>query len=278
MAHDEAARLLSARVRRVRLHPNKRERFMPIDQKVAIVTGGARGIGRACAIALAARGHAIVLVDVLATEMAATRTEIETSGAACRAYEADVSSHIRARDVVADVVSQWGRVDVLVNNAGRSQARGILELTEAEWDATINVNLKSCFNWIQAVAPHMLSARFGRIVSLSSLNAHSGGVTAAVSKVAYAASKAGIIGMTRALAKELAPYVLVNCVCPGLIKTDLVAKALMAERESELVAGISLARPGTPEDVAELIAFLATSEPCYVTGQDITIDGMQFNR
>jgi 3-oxoacyl-[acyl-carrier protein] reductase len=103
-------------------------------------------------------------------------------------------------------------------------------------------------------------------------------VTAAVSKFAYAASKAGIIGMTRALAKELGPQILVNCVCPGLIKTDLVAKALMAERESELLAGIALRRPGLPEDVAELIAFLVTSEPCYVTGQDITIDGMQFNR
>lgn len=251
---------------------------MTIDHKVSIVTGGARGIGRACARALAARGHAIALIDVLEPEMEQTRAEIAATGVPCRAYVADVASHGRAKEVVTDIVAQWGRVDALVNNAGRSQPKGILDITEAEWDATIDVNLKSCFNWIQAAAPHMLAAGHGRIVSLSSLNAHSGGVTAAVSKFAYAASKAGIIGMTRALAKELGPQILVNCVCPGLIKTDLVAKALMAERESELLAGIALRRPGLPEDVAELIAFLVTSEPCYVTGQDITIDGMQFNR
>ncbi|MEZ5815660.1 MAG: SDR family NAD(P)-dependent oxidoreductase [Hyphomicrobiaceae bacterium] len=251
---------------------------MSIERKVSIVTGSARGIGRACARALAERGHAVVLVDVLLPEMERTRAEIEASGVPTLAYEADVASHARAREVVADVMQRWGRIDVLVNNAGRSAPKGILEISEDEWDQTIDVNLKSCFNWIQASAPHMLAAGHGRIVSLSSLNAHSGGVTAAVSKFAYAASKAGVIGLTRALAKELGPSILVNCVCPGLIKTDLVAKALMAEREQELVSGIALKRPGTPEDVAELIAFLATSEPCYITGQDITIDGMQWNR
>lgn len=251
---------------------------MPIDHRVSIVTGGARGIGRACAQALAARGHAVVIVDVLAAEMEQTRAEIEaTPGGHCLAYDADVASHARAREIVADVMARWGRVDVLVNNAGRSQPKGILEITEAEWDATIDVNLKSCFNWIQAVAPHMRTARFGRIVSMSSVNAHTGGVTAAVSRFAYAAAKAGIIGMTRALAKELGPDILVNCVCPGLIKTDLIAKALMAEREEELVRGIALKRPGTPADVAEVVAFLATSNPCFVTGQDITIDGLQWN-
>ncbi|MGE0766352.1 MAG: SDR family NAD(P)-dependent oxidoreductase [Hyphomicrobiaceae bacterium] len=251
---------------------------MSTQDKVSIVTGAARGIGRACARALAAHGHAIALVDVLEPELERTRAEIEAGGAACRAYVADVASHGRAKEVVADIVAGWGRVDVLVNNAGRSQPKGILEISEDEWDATIDVNLKSCFNWVQAAAPHMLAVGHGRIVSLSSLNAHSGGVTAAVSKFAYAASKGGIIGMTRALAKELGPQILVNCVCPGLIKTDLVAKALMAEREAELVDGIALHRPGAPEDVAQVVAFLATSEPCYVTGQDIIIDGMQFNR
>lgn len=254
------------------------EKSVSLDKKVSIVTGSARGIGRACARALAARGHAVVLVDVLQPEMDRTRAELEATGAPCLAYTADVASHARAREVVADVAARWGRIDVLVNNAGRSAPKGILEISEDEWDAAIAVNLKSCFNWIQAAAPHMQAAGHGRIVSMSSLNAHSGGVTAAVSKFAYAAAKAGIIGMTRALAKELGPEILVNCVCPGLIKTDLVAKALMAEREQELVSGIALKRPGTPEDVAELVAFLATSEPCYVTGQDITIDGLQWNR
>jgi 3-oxoacyl-[acyl-carrier protein] reductase len=150
-------------------------------------------------------------------------------------------------------------------------------LSEAEWDSTIAVNLKSCFNWIQAVAPHMLAARYGRIVSMSSLNAHSGGVTAAVSRFSYAAAKAGIIGMTRALAKELGPDITVNCVCPGIIRTDALASAGLLDREAKLIEGVALKRVGTPEDVAELVAFLTTVEPCFITGQDIIIDGFQWN-
>jgi 3-oxoacyl-[acyl-carrier protein] reductase len=123
----------------------------------------------------------------------------------------------------------------------------------------------------------MLAARYGRIVSMSSLNAHSGGVTAAVSRFSYAAAKAGIIGMTRALAKELGPDIAVNCVCPGLIKTEVVGNAVIREREAELIKGVALKRVGTPQDVAELVAFLATVEPCYITGQDIVIDGFQWN-
>ena len=199
-------------------------------------------------------------------------------GRPCLAYEADVTLHDRAREVVNDVIQHWRRVDVLINNAGRAQPKGITELSEAEWNATIDVNLKSCFNWIQPVVPHMLAARYGRIVSMSSLNAHSGGVTAAVSKFAYAAAKAGIIGMTRSLAKELGPHILVNCVCPGLIKTEVVGNAVIREREPELVKGIALRRVGTPWDVGEVVAFLATSDPCFVTGQDIVIDGLQWNR
>jgi len=247
------------------------------DKRVAIVTGSARGIGRACAQALAARGCAIVLVDVLGPEMARTRAEIEQLSP-CLTYKADVALHYRAREVVDDVIRQWGRVDVLINNAGRAQPKGITELSEGEWNATIDVNLKSCFNWIQPVVPHMMRARYGRIVSMSSLNAHSGGVTAAVSKFAYAAAKAGIIGMTRSLAKELGPHILVNCVCPGLIKTEVVGNAVIRQREPELIKGIALKRVGTPRDVGEVVAFLATSEPCFVTGQDIIIDGLQWNR
>jgi 3-oxoacyl-[acyl-carrier protein] reductase len=247
------------------------------DRRVAIVTGGARGIGRACAQALAARAHAIALVDVLAPEMAATKREIEASGVPCLTFEADVSQHARAKEVAAGVVGEWGRVDVLVNNAGRSMATGILEITEEQFDATIAINLKSCFNYIQAVAPHMLARKFGRIISMSSLNAHSGGVTAAVSRFAYASAKAGIIGMTRALAKELGPDISINCVCPGLIKTEVGKNTALYAREAELVKGVALKRVGAPQDVAELVAFLATVSPCFITGQDFTIDGFQYN-
>ena len=250
-----------------------------LDQRVAIVTGGARGIGRGCAHALAAKSHAVALVDVLVPEMENTKAEIEAMGVPCSIHEADVADHARANAVVQQVQSDWGRIDVLVNNAGRSAPIGILEITEEQWDAAIDVNLKSCFNYIQAVAPIMLEREYGRIVSMSSLNAHSGGVTAAVSRFAYAAAKAGIIGLTRALAKELGPHIAINCVCPGLIKTELTAKnPVIATREPELIKGIALHRTGSPADVAELVAFLTTTEPFFVTGQDITIDGFQWNR
>lgn len=250
-----------------------------LDQRVAIVTGGARGIGRGCARDLATHGHAIVLIDVLVAEMAKTKTEIEAIGVPCLTFEADVADHRRAGEVADAVLTEWGRIDVLVNNAGRAMPTGIRELSEEQWDATIDVNLKSCFNYIQAAVPAMDDRKFGRIVSMSSLNAHSGGVTAAVSKVAYAAAKAGIIGMTRALAKELGPHIAINCVCPGLIKTELTGKnPVIAQREPELIRGIALNRTGAPADVAQLVTFLATAEPMFITGQDITIDGFQWNR
>ena len=204
-----------------------------LGQRVAIVTGGARGIGRGCALALAREGHALALVDLLAPEMANTKAEIEATGAPCLTFEADVADHERAREVAADVLAEWGRIDVLVNNAGRSMPVGIDEISEAQWDTTIDVNLKSCFNYIQAVAAHHAAgAKYGRIVSMSSLNAHSGGVTAAVSRFAYAAAKAGIIGMTRALAKELGPHIAINCVCPGLIKTELTMPRTRSSRNA----------------------------------------------
>lgn len=248
-----------------------------LEKTTAIVTGGARGIGRGCALKLAEQGCAVALVDVLAPEMARTSRELEALGAPCLTFEADVADFALAGEVAQGVLAEWGRIDVLVNNAGRSMPKGILEIDEAEWDATIAVNLKSCFNYARAVAPAMLAAERGRIVSMSSLNAHSGGVTAAVSRFAYAAAKAGILGMTRALAKELGPHVLVNAVCPGLIKTEITKNAVIAEREAELIEGVAAHRVGSPRDVAEVVAFLALSDPCFVTGQAITVDGFQWN-
>lgn len=246
-------------------------------RKVAIVTGGARGIGRGCALALAEKGFDLALVDLLAPELARTRGEIEAKGRRCLTFEADVADHARAKEIAAGVAQQWGRIDFLLNNAGKSMPKPLVEISEAEFDRTIAINLKSCFNYIQAAAPHMLAARYGRIVSMSSLNAHSGGVTAAVSRFAYAAAKGGIVGMTRALAKELGPDIAVNCVCPGLIKTEVGKNSGLYAREAELVKGVALKRVGAPQDVAELVAFLATVEPCFITGQDIKIDGFQYN-
>jgi 3-oxoacyl-[acyl-carrier protein] reductase len=245
------------------------------DTRVAVVTGGARGIGRGCALALAEKGFDIALVDLLAPEMARTVGEIHALGRRTLTFEADVASHARAKEVVGAVAKEWGRIDFLLNNAGRSMPKALIEITEDEFDRTIAINLKSCFNYIQAVAPVMLAQGCGRIASMSSLNAYTGGVTSAVSKFAYAAAKAGILGMTRALAKELGPTIAINAICPGVIKTEL-GNALTRAREPELIKGIALNRLGTPQDVAQLVVFLATVEPNFITGQDFVVDGFQW--
>ncbi|QDL93861.1 SDR family oxidoreductase (plasmid) [Paroceanicella profunda] len=243
--------------------------------RTAIVTGGGRGIGRGCALELARRGVDVALVDLIPEDLARTAAEVEGLGARALTFEADVADHARAAEVVGAVHAEWGRLDILFNNAGRSMARGLLEITEAEFDRTIAINLKGAFNYSHAAAPLMMAAGAGRILNMSSLNAHTGGVTSAVSRFAYAAAKAGLLGMTRALAKELGPAVLVNAICPGVIKTEL-GNDMIRAREAELAAGIALGRTGTPADIAQLVAFLALSEPCFITGQDITVDGFQW--
>ena len=246
--------------------------------KVAVVTGGARGIGRACSHALARSGYDIALVDLLVPEMERTQGELREIGRRAEIYQADVASFARAQEVVADIKHKFGRIDFLLNNAGKANPASILDITEEEFDRTIAVNLKSCFNYIKAIAPIMLEQESGgRIVSMSSINALSGGVTSAVSKHSYATAKAGILGLTRALAKELGPTIHVNAICPGLIKTDESRNVVIRERGEQIAAdGIALRRVGRPEDVAEVVRFLATSEPCFITGQCFTVDGFQY--
>jgi 3-oxoacyl-[acyl-carrier protein] reductase len=246
-------------------------------RKVALVTGGARGIGRGCALALARAGFGIALVDLRVPEMERTAGEIRALGQPALIFEADVALHQRAQEIAQAVQADLGRIDFLLNDAGASMPKGILEIDEAEFDRTIAINLKSCFNYIRAVAPIMLAQGGGRIASMSSLNAYSGGVTAAVSRFAYAAAKAGILGMTRALAKELGPTILINAICPGLIETE-IGNAVTRSRGPEIAqTGIALRRLGKPDDVAQLVLFLATAEPCFITGQDFVIDGFQYN-
>jgi 3-oxoacyl-[acyl-carrier protein] reductase len=245
--------------------------------KTALVTGGARGIGRACALALADAGFNIALVDLLEQEMAATSREIETCGVRTLTYQADVSDFARAHAIVGETIAKWGRLDVLLNNAGAPSPKPILEITEAEFDRAIAVNLKSCFNYIHACAPIMTRQDGGgRIISISSINALSGGVTSAVSKHAYAAAKAGILGLTRSLAKELGPKVSVNAICPGIIATDLL-RGLLGKREAELTAGIAMGRVGKPEDVASIVRYLAIEAHMYMTGQHFVVDGFQWS-
>ena len=242
---------------------------------VAVVTGGARGIGKGCAEALGRRGFELVLIDVLEAELEATVAEFGRGGVAARGFIADVADHRRAQEVVDAVLERRTAIDVLVNNAGTPMPKGLLEIEEHEWDRTIDVHMKGCFNWCRAVAPSMLDKGAGRIINISSVSAHSGGVTSAVSKFAYAGAKAGILGMTRALAKELGPAVSVNAICPGAIRTELTA-SMLEERSAEFIGSICLGRLGTPADIGEVAAFLASVEPNFITGQAITVDGFQW--
>jgi 3-oxoacyl-[acyl-carrier protein] reductase len=247
------------------------------EGRVALVTGGARGIGRACALHLAEKGFSIALVDVLTSEMSNVKAEIERRGGKAIYFEADVAENRRAKEVVEEVQAKLGRIDVLLNNAGRPNPKGILEISEEEFDRTIAINLKSCFNYIQPVAPIMRELGTGRIICMSSLNAHSGGVTAAVSRFSYAAAKAGILGMVRALAKELGPEIYINAICPGLIATEVGQNTVINMRGAEIAEnGIALKRVGCTDDVAQLVGFLSTSEPCFITGQALVVDGFQF--
>lgn len=243
--------------------------------KAAIVTGAARGIGRASAIRLARSGYAIAIVDLLEDEAERTAAEIREIGVDAVAIKADVTSLAAADKAVTEIVERFGRLDVLVNNAGRTMSKGLLEITEQEWDTTIDVNLKSFFAWCRASAPVMLSQGGGRIVNISSLNAITGGVTRAVSKFAYSAAKAGVLGMTKSLSKELAPTIAVNAILPGIIRTDINAPQVNA-RESELVGSILLGRLGTVEDIASVVHYLAADPHMFMTGQYLVVDGGQW--
>jgi 3-oxoacyl-[acyl-carrier protein] reductase len=244
--------------------------------KTALVTGGARGIGRACALSLADAGFDIALVDLLEDEMTATARDIAARGVRTLTFRADVSDFAHAHAISDEIIAKWGQLDVLLNNAGAPNPKPILEISEAEFDRTIDINLKSCFNYVHASAPSMMKqGTGGRIISISSINALSGGVTSAVSKHAYAAAKAGILGLTRSLAKELGPKVSVNAICPGIIATNLLG-GLLADRKAELVAGIAMGRVGTPEDVASLVRYLAVEAHMFMTGQHFVVDGFQW--
>jgi 3-oxoacyl-[acyl-carrier protein] reductase len=245
------------------------------DLPVVIVTGAGRGIGQASATEMAKRGYRVALADLGSPELEAATSGLAALGVPTMSLSGDVSDHAAVQDLAAAVIARWGRIDVLVNNAGVSAPKPILEISEAEWDRTIAINLKGCFNWCKAVASGMVERRRGRIINISSVSAVTGGAPSAVSKFAYCASKAGILGLTRGLAKELAPHVSVNAICPGFIETNLTRALINAHREA-ITAAIPLGRTGAPEDIAVVVAFLATVEPNYITGEVIDVDGGQW--
>ena len=244
--------------------------MMNFEGKTALVTGGSRGLGRAVCLELA-KGGASVVLCYAGNEAAAQETvrEIEALGAKALAIRCDVSDAAQVDALVKAAVETFGRIDILVNNAGITRDNLLMRMSEADFDAVISTNLKGTFLCMKAVSRLMLKQRYGRIVNLSSVV----GLRGNAGQVNYAASKAGVVGMTKSLAKELASRgVTVNAVAPGFIETDMTAALTDAARAAAQGA-IPMNRLGAPEDVAKAAAFLASDDAAYITGQVLAVDG-----
>ena len=241
-----------------------------LQGKAALVTGASRGIGRAIAIALAEAG-ADVAVNYAGSEQAAEETvrRIEELGRRAFKVRADVSSSAQAEDMVKQVIDQFGKIDILVNNAGITRDNLLMRMKEEEFDEVIATNLKGVFNCIKAVSRPMMKQRSGKIINISSVV----GVLGNAGQANYVAAKAGVIGLTKTAAKELAPRnISVNAVAPGFIESDMTAK-LPEELREQYLRAIPLARLGQPEEVARVVRFLASDDSAYMTGQTLHVDG-----
>ena len=241
-----------------------------LQGKVALVTGASRGIGLAIARRLGSAGARIVVMDMAFREGPESVIKaLKEVGAEATTHEANVTDGKQVEALFKSVEEKWGGVDILVNNAGITRDGLLMRMTDEQWDAVLNVNLKGAFLCTRAAIRGMMRKRWGRIVSLSSVVALGGNP----GQVNYAASKAGLIGMTRTLSKEVASRnITVNAVAPGFIGTDMV-DALSDEMKAKVMERIPMDRFGTAEDVAGVVAFLASEEASYVTGQVIGIDG-----
>ena len=239
-----------------------------LEGRVSIVTGGARGIGKAIAMELADAGSDIVIFDVL-DEGVDTAREIEKKGRKAGFYKVDITDLDAVNSVVEKVLEEFGRIDILVNNAGITRDTLLMRMEESDFDLVIKVNLKGTFNCTKAVLKPMMKARWGRIINISSII----GLMGNVGQANYAASKAGIIGFTKSVAKELGKRnITVNAVAPGFIRTPMTER-LSDEVKEGYFKLIPLGRFGEPEDVAKVVRFLASDDAGYITGQVIQVDG-----
>jgi 3-oxoacyl-[acyl-carrier protein] reductase len=240
----------------------------PLDARVALVTGASRGIGRAIALTLAARG-ATVVAAARGDNARGTVDAIAAAGGKADAASVDVTDAASVGKAVADALGKYGRLDVLVNNAGMAKDQLMLRMKRDDWDSVIAVNLTAAFTCVQAVLKTMVKQRSGRIITITSVVGQAGNA----GQANYAASKAGLIGFTKALALELAPRnITVNAVAPGMIDTDMT-RAIGAQAHEAWTERIPLQRLGTPEDVAGAVAFLASDEAAYITGQVLAVNG-----
>lgn len=240
------------------------------ENRVALITGAARGIGATIALALAAEGTDIAVVDYGEKSAAEeTLAKIAERGVRVAYYRCDVSDFAAAKATADAVVKDFGKIDILVNNAGVTADKLLVRMEEEDWDRVININLKGCFNMIKHVTPYMMRKRYGRIVSISSVV----GLMGNAGQANYSASKAGIIGLTKTVAKEFAPRgVTANAVAPGFIKTAMT-DALSEEQKQAIYKLIPLGKLGETEDIAEAVLFLVSDRARYITGEVLRVDG-----
>lgn len=241
-----------------------------LEGKVALVTGAARGIGKALALRFAQEGADVAFTDLVIDENAEeTRKEIEKFGVKCKAYASDASNFEDTEKIVGQVKEDFGRIDILVNNAGITKDGLMLRMTEQQWDMVLKINLKSAFNYIHAVLPIMLRQKGGSIINMASVV----GVHGNAGQANYAASKAGMIALAKSVAQEVGSRgIRANAIAPGFIETAMTA-ALPEEVRKDWASKIPLRRGGTPEDIANVATFLASDMAGYVTGQVIQVDG-----
>ncbi len=237
-----------------------------LQGKVAVITGAARGIGKAIAIKFASEGADIAFTDLAIDDNAkATESKIAAFGVKVKGYASNAANFEDTHNVVAEIMKDFGRIDILVNNAGITRDGLMMRMSEAQWDMVINVNLKSAFNFVHAVTPIMMKQKGGSIINMSSVV----GVSGNAGQCNYSASKAGMIGLAKSIAKELGSRgIRANCIAPGFIITDMTG-VLSDEVKEAWAKQIPLRRGGTPEDVANVCTFLASDLSSYVTGQVI---------
>ena len=241
-----------------------------LDGKVALITGAAKGIGKAIALKFASEGADVAFTDLVINETAEeTIKELEAFGHKVKGYASNAADFAQTQEVVDQIMAEFGHIDILVNNAGITKDGLMLRMSEAQWDAVINVNLKSAFNFIHALTPIMARQRGGSIINMSSVVDVSGNA----GQCNYSASKAGLIGLAKSIAKEMGPRgIRANCIAPGFIISDMTS-ALSEEVREQWVKTIPLRRGGTPEDVAKVALFLASDLSSYVSGQVIHVCG-----